>query len=949
MKLPQINSKFKWNYVALAFALPMTIFLILMFIASVTPFGGQTFLYSDNYHQYYPFFRQFREALRSGDSLLWTWSVGMGMDYLGLISYYLASPLNLLSALLPESWTLAYFTLLMPIKLSLASGFFAILLQKLYGTDDLSLPLFGGFYGLCAWALGYQWNIMWLDSFALLPLVALGTVLLLRDKKYILYTISLFLAVFSNYYVGFFVCVFVLLLFFCYEICRWRGLWRFVRDFVRIGVFTVLALGMTAILELPTLAALQDTYSSVNQFPSNFDLNIVPSDAQAAAKAAWNTFKIAKQSGSATFKLWLDAMVASFPPLLSGMAQIAGHIGGGMTPTYMEGLPNLYCGVFPMALAFLFFTLREIRLRDKLCAAALLLFFMLSFLIRQLDYVWHGFHFTNQIPYRFSFLFSFVMLYMAYRAWLCRAQFAPWQLAAAGLLSLALLLVSKENWDDPLYWIFNLVFLGLYLMILVYDNAFWEQKKPASPVTEEIPPTEVSEDCSVAEVVEERTEAPKPKKWFPPLSIRRQRAGVVIALCMVTEMILQVVLFVSGFSIYDYDYPKKEKDAASMFAVIDEIDDSPFYRTEVTHAQTLNDGALNGYYGVSTFTSSANASTTRFMQCLGAAAQDSWNRYCYEEGSPVSNLFLNLKYLVERDNEREGNAYFDVKHTYRGLTLLENNAYLPLGFLAQSALGQVSFNTASSGFSFQNALFRDATGLSGNVWYTVSNKELTVEAGSGVTFEKEPVSGYCRFSTDDKGGDLIYTYHPSRSGFLCLDLNLYKQKSIRVYKNNKLLFSESYSLPQMLAVGDVTPEDTIELRITCKPNFQSTSISITAAILDEALFRQGYEILNASTLNVTAFSTTNISGTISCNREGLLYTSIPQDGNWVAFVDGEEAEIALVGGCMVSIPLTEGDHVIQFRYENRAFVIGRAISLACALCFGGVVLCDYLLKRKKTA
>lgn len=947
MKLPQMNNKFKWNYVALSFGLPMAIFLILMFIASVTPFGSQTFLYSDNYHQYYPFFRQFREALRSGDSLLWTWSVGLGMDYLGLISYYLASPLNLLSALLPESWTLAYFTLLMPIKLSLASGFFAILLQKLYDTDELSLPLFGGFYGLCAWALGYQWNIMWLDSFALLPLVALGTVQLLRDKKYILYTISLFFAVFSNYYVGFFVCIFVLLLFFCYEICRWRSLWRFVRDFVRIGVFTVLALGMTAILELPTLAALQDTYSSVNQFPSQFDLNIVSDDAQAAAKAAWNSFKIAKETGSATFKLWLDAMLASFPPLLSGMARIAGHIGGGMAPTYMEGLPNLYCGVFPLALAFLFFTLREIRLRDKLCAAALLVFFMLSFLIRQLDYVWHGFHFTNQIPYRFSFLFSFVLLYMAYRAWLHRTQFAPWQLFTAGALSLALLFVSKENWEDPLYWIFNLTFLGLYLMVLLYENPALDQKKP--PVTEECTEGEVSEDTPAAEVAEEQAEAPKPWIVLPPLSVRRERAGMAIALCMVTEMILQVVLFVSGFSIYDYDYPKKEKDAASMFAVIDEIDRSPFYRTEVTHAQTLNDGALNGYYGVSTFTSSANVATTRFMQCLGAAAQDSWNRYCYEEGSPVSNLFLNLKYLVERDNDREDNAYFDVKHTYRGLTLLENNAYLPLGFLAQSKLAQVSFYTGSTGFSFQNTLFRDATGLTDNVWYTVSNKELTVDASSGVTFEKEPVSGYCRFSTDDKGGDLVYTYHPSRSGFLCLDLNLFKQKDFRVYKNNTLLFSETYSLPQMLAVGDVTPEDTIEVRITCKPNFQSTSISITAAILDEELFRQGYEILNASTLNVTDFSATKVSGTISCNREGLLYTSIPQDGNWVAFVDGEKTEITLVGDCMVSVPLTEGNHEIQFRYENRAFAIGRTVSLACALCFGGIVLCDYLLKRKKTA
>lgn len=222
MKLPE-NKKFKWNYLGIAFAIPTTLMLVLMFITSAQPFGKYSMLYSDMFHQYYPFFRAFRDALRSGESLLWNWSAGMGMDYLGLISYYLASPLNLLSVLVPDSFVLGYFALLMPIKLGLASLTFAYMLKKLFGSNDLSISLFGSFYGMCAWALGYQWNVMWLDSFALLPLVVLGTVLLLRDKKFVLYTVSLFLSIFINYYIGFFICIFVFLLFFCYEICRFKS------------------------------------------------------------------------------------------------------------------------------------------------------------------------------------------------------------------------------------------------------------------------------------------------------------------------------------------------------------------------------------------------------------------------------------------------------------------------------------------------------------------------------------------------------------------------------------------------------------------------------------------------------------------------------------------------------------------------------------------------------
>ena len=100
---------------------------------------------------------------------------------------------------------------------------------------------------------------MWLDTFALLPLVALGMVSLLNDRKFVLYTISLFLSVFSNYYIGLFTCIFTLLAFICYEICRWGGFKKFFIDLSLTAVFSILAIGMTAILELPTLAALQTT------------------------------------------------------------------------------------------------------------------------------------------------------------------------------------------------------------------------------------------------------------------------------------------------------------------------------------------------------------------------------------------------------------------------------------------------------------------------------------------------------------------------------------------------------------------------------------------------------------------------------------------------------------------------------------------------------------------
>ena len=1024
MKLPEKNNR-KWNYVALAFATPATMLLALMFITSVAPFGEYTLLYSDMYHQYFPFFKEFRETLRSGESLLWNWSAGMGMDYLGLISYYLASPLNLLSVLVPDSFVLDYFTLLTPIKLSLASGFFAIMLKKLFGRDDLSLVLFGSFYGMCAWGLGYQWNIMWVDTFAMLPLVVLGTILLLRDKKYVLYTISLAMSILANYYVGFFVCIFVLLLFFCYELCRFKSLWRCLQDFFRIGVFTVLAIGMTAILELPALAALQDTYSSINKFPEGFQVNMVTGEAVTAAKDAWSAFKTAKQEWALTvagnmtaaieelalalkmtdetaasrellavgrmvlenfrytqvanwelFSLWCAAVWASVPPMLEGMQTVAGQMAGGLTPTYIDGLPNLYCGIFPMALAMLFLLIRQVKIRDKICCVVLLLFFMSSFIIRQLDYIWHGFHFTNQIPYRFSFLFSFVLLYMAYRAWLLRDEVKIWQILTAAAMSVALLLTNEQKIKDPAFLVFNFAFLGLYLGLMLYGHKdLLPEKQEAEAVEEplQLEPTQLTEE-PVLEIsfVDEPEQAAEPEAHsglrglLPEPAVRRSQAALALAVVMALELVVNVATFATTFSIYDYDYPKKEAAAESMFRVMFELEneDNQFYRAEVTHAQTLNDGPLNGYNGISTFSSSANVRVTEFLEDLGYAGRNSWNRYCWEESSPVANLFLNLKYMMHRDGTPGVNSYFDVLHSYEGLTLMKNNAYLPLGFLANDALADVDFNQAGTTFDLQNTLFQAATGEEDLVWTPVPSKDLTVTAGKDITLTSVNIQGYTGFQSGASGGKLTYTYNITKGGFMCLDLTLYAQKNFSVWHNGIKLYSESYSLPCNMAVCDVKPGDEVQLIVECATNI-SSAIYVKAAVLNDRVFRAGYETLAASTLELTHFSNTDIRGVIDCNRDGLLYTSIPQcgnkrteatedtpattspEGNWVAYVDGVRTPIKLVGDAMVAVELTEGVHEVQFRYESRAYEGGKLITIGCVLIFGGIVLTDHLLRLRK--
>ncbi len=941
---PKVNTRFANRLpLALSFTVPFLGMLILMAASGYTPFGKQAMLYSDMWHQYYPFFVNFRKMLLSGESLLFNWDLGLGLNYFGLMAYYLASPLNLLCVLLPESLSLSLFTLLPPLKMGFAGLFFGLFLKKIFCRNDYSVPLFAAFYALCAWAMGYQWNLMWLDSFALLPLIMLGMVQLLRERKFILYTVALFLAVSINYYIGFFICIFIVLAFACYEVACFPGIKGFFRDTGRILFFSILAAMLCAVVLLPTLDALQVTSSAKNEFPTDFSLNITQAGTYDRAVSAWNAYKASPQIG-----LWFTALWESLPPILDGMGQVLFNQNGGVEPTLVSGLPNIFCGVLTNLLAILYLFNRRIGLREKLCAVFLLAFLNLSFVLRQLDFIWHGFHFPNSIPYRFSFLYSFVLVCMAYRAWDKRQVFQPWQIGCGILLSLSLAVGSKvfhsfiaslqDGSLQPIDWIYplyNLLLIGVYGLIFLMTQCHW--KKP---------------------------QGKKGRENF----LFRRRFGTCSLLIV---MLLEVVLNLLNFNSYVYntyrssaynieDYPKKASAVHSMLNIVrDREEDNPFYRVEMTRTQTLNDSALNGYSGLSLFSSSANASTTRFMQAMGFSARDNWNQYVYKYGSPVTHLFLNLKYLIQREHTPVDSLYFKQLHSYQDVHLLENTTYLPLGFMVQPGLSEVILPEGQvDHFHFQNLFLQSATGIQEDVWSRWRGQDLTI-IGQGATLsDVNTTSAFCRYQAGPDGGSVIYTFTAWQDGEFCLDLHLGNSVTFNVYKiaqGNEFgdwLFYEGYKLTEMVHCGAVSAGDQIQVVIPCNPN-EASSMIVRGAILNDRVYRQAYSLLNRDTMEIAQFENTYVKGIVTASQDGLLYTSIPQDGHWSAYVDGQKAESKLVGGAMVAVSLTEGKHTIEFRYENPAFTWGLVCTLTGAVIFAFLCFLRYyypkIRKRKEVA
>ena len=301
--------------------------------------------------------------------------------------------------------------------------------------------------------------------------------------------------------------------------------------------------------------------------------------------------------------------------------------------------------------------------------------------------------------------------------------------------------------------------------------------------------------------------------------------------------------------------------------------------------------------------------------------------------------------MIDRDGKDKQSAYFDYIHHYGNTYLYENTAYLPLGFLTNLELADVEFDSEKNPFLLQNRIFSAATGLEQDVWHTVSGSTLEITA-KDVTVSDQNSSGYCSYHDGLKNSKVYYTYTVQQDGFFCVYLNLPKRNSVSISLNGVELYTESTSLPQMMAVGDVAVGDVVTVQMTCKENEKGT-MTLTPAVLNNELFRRGYEILNASTLELKEFRNTYVKGTVQCDRDGLLYTSIPQNGNWTVYVDRDPAKVRLVGDCMIGVELTEGQHTVTYVYQNPAFAAGWKVSLACAAALAVLYLWVYKPKMPR--
>lgn len=430
--------KKKWIWSALAFGIPFVVSVMICAAMGIYPFGENCILHVDMYHQYCPFFIELQEKLKSGSSLLYSWNLGLGSDFVGLFAYYLASPLNWLLVLWPKGYVIEFMTITIWVKISLAGLFFFWYVRErfnLVGKDGnyhlstvLPALVFSTAYAFSGFIATYSWNIMWMDSIALAPLIILGLELLVKKNKPALYYVSLATSILCNFYISLIICIFLVLYFAVLFLEQKKG--KFMAC-VRFAWYSLLAGGTGAILLIPEALVLSYADSADTSFPEAIE--------------------------------WYFGIIEELSRLCTTATPYTGN----------DHWPNLYCGAFTVLLVLLYVFNRRIKWTRKIPRLLLLALFIASFACNYLDFIWHGLRFPNSLPGRQSFLFIFLMLVMGYEAYLKRKGNRIWQVVVAMAVCFAVLMASSAKTDEsitePIAFILTGIFIAAYgLCFILY-------------------------------------------------------------------------------------------------------------------------------------------------------------------------------------------------------------------------------------------------------------------------------------------------------------------------------------------------------------------------------------------------------------------------------------------------------------------------------------------------
>lgn len=856
------------------FATAISMFMIYM-VNQMVPFGDNTILRMDLYHQYGPLFAELYDTVTGSESLIYSWNSGLGSCFLGNYFNYLSSPVAAVILFFGHENITEAIAAMILIKAALASAAFTYYLRNSKNIRNQSFVsvAFSVFYALCAYMLAYYWNVMWLDAMVLLPIILLGIEKIIDYGKISTYVAALALSMFSNYYMSFMLCMFSVVYFFYYFITNYevgsklnkkfeksfiknRLNSRFLRSCFLFGVGSLLAAGLMAIVLIPVYNILQSCSATSDSFPTTLS----------------------------TYFNFFDFFANHFASLTTTIRSSGDYV-----------LPNVYCGVLTIMLAPLFFFTKSISKKEKVTTLLLLAFFYISFNVNFLNFVWHGLHFPNDLPYRFSFMYSFILLVMAYKTFLRLNEFTTRHFCTVAVCLVAFVMLTEEltSYNVTSTTIFlTLIFVVIYAVVL----SLFKDKKYA-----------------------------------------KESVAVLLAIFVCSECIICAAPNMS-ISVEKTPYVEDYDEFTELKSQLDEIENDEFYRMELTYLRTRMDPSWYDYNGVSVFSSMASETLSNLQSNLGMMS-NYINSYTYNPQTPVYNMMFSLKYLV---NNETVNVLSDSYYTYvtqvDGFEAYSNDYYLPIAYSVNDDLMDWTYSSSSTRdnnpFEIQSDYFMKATGLTESPFTQLYAS--TVGYSNVNTFSESSTDStkfYFSKITNDADGSATFYINTETAGnvYIYFYVDNSSEKNITITSSLGTMTESAYQR-QIMDLGYYEANETISVNIPFESN--TGYVSFYAYTMNDEVFETGYEILQEGQLNIDVFEDTYIQGTATVNSsDTFLYTSIPYDEGWQVYIDGAKVDsndIFALADSLLAVDTSEylNSNVItvEFKYEVVGASYGMIIS-----------------------
>ncbi len=927
----------RYGTIALCMAIPALLMYLIYVAKAHYPFGEGSVLVLDLNAQYVWFFEALRNFAKGDASLLYSFSRSLGGEFLGIYAYYIASPLSYIVCLFPKERMLEALLTLFLLKTAICGGTFAYYMKKTEkDIGNFALIIFSCFYALSAYAVVQQHNTMWIDAVMWLPLVTLGIEQLIKHGKFKLYTIFLGITLISNYYIGYMVCIFCLIYFFLYYIAHNEdgrnnpmGEKRhFLKSFGRIAIFSLIAIGMAAVILL-------SAYYSLSFGKSTF------------SDPDWTV----------TLKFDILDLLYKFLP-------------GAYDTVRPEGLPFVYCGLLTLLLLPAYFLSNKYPMRQKIVSGIFVFILIASFSLSVIDLAWHGFQFPNWLNYRYSFILIFYLCVLG-----CRA-FGDFEnislrgvMGTAGLIALlcvilqkyesgtdvqpddytniwftlvmifaylALLGLLRKTTDKQLIGIFLTAAVGIEVFLsglwnlngLDYDvvytdytsyNGFLDETRPIVDMVQE-------QDDSfyrMEKIIGDRTNDNMALKI-------RGLTGSTSTLNEETIRFLNKLGYnsQSHWSSYIGGNPVNDSLLGIKY-VLGEVDSTHknYYETAAVdtanlHVAYKNPYALSIAYGVS---DKALTFPLGFREQIEDESIDA-----DEDENAVAGAVDALKKKI--------NEILGIEETSSRVEYVDDY---------------------SSPMDRLNAIVTALLGEEETVEVFVPIKIEETIAGKDSFVIYYPVAGHKGYGPDPSYSDeeayiaYKFTMPETAELFFYLPSDYPRQVEMVLYENNlseNLGYFYGEGPSSIISMGYFEKDAQLRLNLKlCDDNLYIKNNVNTFYYIDWDVFEDVMGRLGQDQYNVTEYGEDFFRGTFTASREHeLVMTTIPYDRGWRVYVDGEEVEISKALGSLVSFYI-DGEagqtHDVELVYRPNTFVVGLSVTLISAGLLILIIIFEKKLKK----